>query len=118
MDNDKNLQKIGFKSQKCIRVAEIKNIIYCRADGPYTVVKLNGNYDIHISRPLKEMENELSEGDFFRINRQYLVNLNNIVEYSKNKNHKVIMNSGEELCISKRNICQFRKRFGEYVKMI
>lgn len=111
-------QRIAFKSQKCVKVVELNEILYCKADGPYTTIFLSGDRSIHICRPLVEVANELGKHHFFRINRQHLVNLTRVMEYTKNHNHRLVLDNGEELCISKRNIKPFQQLFNEIVLMI
>ncbi len=98
--NQKNNQKkIAISTNAGIIVVEIKNIIYCKADGPYTKIYANTG-DLLSSTNLKEFENLLEEFGFFRLHKSYLVNLEEIRKYKKSEDAFVIMSNGDTVYVS------------------
>ena len=77
-------KKIGLPTQSGINFVAIEDILLCRAEGNYSIIYMvsNGGKEI-ITRTLKEFEELLSDFNFFRIHRSYLINLNHIKEYNR-----------------------------------
>jgi len=79
------------------------NILYCKAEGCYTMI-----YDIFgkkttVSKPLKEIENQLKRFSvFFRIHKSYLVNISYINTYANGHKRIVILNDNTELPVAYR----------------
>jgi len=67
-----------------ITVLPIKDIIYFESDGNYTLVKIQGkDKKMVTAKILKEIEEKLNPKCFFRISKQYIINLVNMIEYGK-----------------------------------
>lgn len=98
--NQKNNQKkIAISTNTGIIVVEIKDIIYCKADGPYTRIYSPAG-ELLSSTHLKEFENLLAEFGFFRIHKSYLVNLTEIRKYKKSEDAHVIVSNGDRVDVS------------------
>ncbi|MDX2174816.1 MAG: LytTR family DNA-binding domain-containing protein [Bacteroidota bacterium] len=98
--NQKNNQKkIAISTSNGIIVLEIKDIIYCKSDGPYTTI-YSTNSKLVSSTHLKEFENLLNEFGFFRIHKSYLVNLSEIKKYKKAEDSHVIVSNGDRVDVS------------------
>lgn len=98
--NQKNNQKkIAISTNSGIIVIEIKNIIYCKADGPYTKLYTSAG-ELLSSTNLKEFENLLVEFGFFRAHKSYLVNLEEIRKYKKSEDAFVIMSNNDTVYVS------------------
>ena len=59
---------------------------------------------------LSELEQELSKELFFRVSRQYIVNLGKITEYAKGS----ILIQGKKIVISRRKKKEFEQAYLEY----
>ena len=59
---------------------------------------------------LSELEQELSKELFFRVSRQYIVNLGKITEYAKGSIHI----QGKKILISRRRKKEFEQAYLEY----
>ncbi|MFZ0389525.1 MAG: LytTR family DNA-binding domain-containing protein [Calditrichia bacterium] len=99
IENQKNLNaglhKIGLPTTQGLDFVQVSSIIYCKAEGNYTHIYLEEDH-LLITRTLKEFEELLSDYNFFRVHRSYLVNLKHIQEYSRvNK-----LTDGEGGCIT------------------
>ena len=93
-------QKISYKS-----------IFYCRLNGrTISIFTSSGIYSKCVS--MHTLSNELNQlGDFFRINKSEIVNLNYVKEI---KNQQVILKNGTVLMASVRKWLLLRERFCNY----
>jgi len=113
--NQKNNQKkIAISTNAGIIVIEIKNISYCKADGPYTKIYTSTG-DLLSSTNLKEFENLLQEFGFFRTHKSYLVNLDEIVKYKKSEDAYVIMSNGDVVYVSDKKKEELISRLSAHV---
>lgn len=92
------------------QVVPVSDIVYCEAEGTYTNFYLLENRKICVSRPIIDFENMLSENDFFRIHKSFMVNLHHIKEYKRGDGGSVIMVSGEEIDVSRRKKDSFLEK--------
>lgn len=95
------LTKIAISTLSSILVIEIKDIVYCQADGPYTHFFLKDS-KITSSKHLKEYEMLLEEYGFYRIHKSFLVNLAEIKKYSRSDGGFVIMSNGDKVDVSEK----------------
>jgi two-component system LytT family response regulator len=80
---------------------EVADIMYCESNNTYTYIFLDGKQEpIVISSSLGDLEEVLDNG-FFRIHRQYLVNVNKITELLRTDGGMVIMDNGKELPLAR-----------------
>ena len=80
-------KKIGLTTQNGILFVFIRDIVLCKAEGNYTIFHFSDSRNKElVSKTLKEFDELLSEFNFFRIHRSYLVNLKHIKEYCRS-NH-------------------------------
>ena len=87
----------------------LKNIKYIEAVDSYVELESKtGKYRKDTS--LTQLERELDERFFFRINRTYLINLGWIDEYSNG----TVWIDGRKLKVSVRNRKEFERRYIEY----
>lgn len=94
-----NQKKIAISTNTGIIVLEIKEIIYCKADGPYTKI-FSSTGELLSSTHLKEFENLLVEFGFFRLHKSYLVNLAEIRKYKKSESAHVMVSNGDRVDVS------------------
>ncbi|MBX2827031.1 MAG: LytTR family DNA-binding domain-containing protein [Flavobacteriaceae bacterium] len=97
--NENNLEKLIEISSDYFRGVEKKrvilktadtvyaiyedDIIYCRSDGNYTTFYTQQMEKIVVSKPLKQVEEILSEEVFIRCHQSYIVNKKHVLKYSK-----------------------------------
>lgn len=93
---------------------KLANIIYCRGDGAYTFFILKTGERIIASKNLKEFENLLCDGDFFRTHKSYVVNLAEIKKFVKSDGCYVLMSNGDKIDVSKRRKENFVKVLSKY----
>lgn len=75
-------RKIGIPTLNGVKFCDIDRIMLCKAEGNYTTIYIEGNQKLElVARTLKEFEELLSEHNFLRTHRSFLVNLSHLKEY-------------------------------------
>lgn len=92
-------------------IIPVQDISYCHANSNYTIFHLKHKTKVISSYTLGHYEDLLSEHNFFRIHRSYMINLAFIKMYRKADGGTVIMNDGQEIEVSRRNKEAFMKFF-------
>ncbi len=101
---NKNIKekKIVLKTQESIYVTKISDIIRCESDGNYTMIFLNNQKKILISKTLKEYDELLKEYGFIRVHKSHLINIDNIVKYEKRDTGIIYMTDESKIPVSHR----------------
>ncbi|WP_299526451.1 LytTR family DNA-binding domain-containing protein [Winogradskyella sp.] len=97
--NDVN-GKITIPQQNGFEILNMADIMYCKADDNYTEIYLNNNKKKLVSKTLKYIEESLKDGNFARVHKSYLVNVNEVVKYLKGKGGSVVLSNGKEIMVS------------------
>lgn len=79
----KNSHKIKFKNRTGFIMIDANDIIYCKADSNYSVLKLNNGKSQTVSLNLGKVEELLPENGFCRISRSTIINLNYLTEVDR-----------------------------------
>jgi len=87
-----------------------EDIIYCRADDSYTHFCLTTGKSFTVSHSLKEYDDMLSAGEFFRVHKSFLVNLKHIDYVTKADGGFVVMSNKDEVPVSSRKKEAFLQR--------
>ena len=95
-------QQIAISSSDGLLFIKIENILYLRGDGAYTYFFLKDGKRITVSKNLKEYENLLSEYDFFRVHKSYLIHMHEMKKYVRGEGGYVVMTNGDSVDVSKR----------------
>lgn len=95
-------EKIILRDAESLHIVVISDIIYCTADGAYTVFHLEEGRTITTSLNLKEYERLLEPYGFVRCHHSYLANLQHLVEIKKADGGSVIMSDKTSLPLSTR----------------
>ncbi len=104
-----NRRKLVLKTQECVYVVDLNEIIRCEADKNYTFFYLNSGKKILVSRTLKDYETMLNGYGFFRIQQSHLINLEYLDRYDKQQGGAVIMKDGTSVPLSPAKKDQFFK---------
>jgi two-component system LytT family response regulator len=104
-------QRIGVPTHQGIDFLLINSIVYCEANNNYTFIHLQDNKKVLITKPLKEMEQLLSEYNFCRVHQSFLINLDHLQKYFRGDGGYVKMNNGETINVS-------RSKKGELLRCI
>lgn len=68
-------ERIRFNTRQGFIVVDLKKIIYCEANGNYTILNLTGNIKETVTSNLGHLEGILPADKFSRINRSFIINL-------------------------------------------
>lgn len=89
-------QKVAVHTRDGYDFVPVENILYCKAEGPYTYIYLTEKKLVQ-SKPLGEIEQLMPDTLFERIHHSVLVNLRHISRLRKAEGLSVVMDNGEEL---------------------
>lgn len=91
------VEKVKLVTPNGLVIVEHNDIVFCEAIGNNSKIFFSkGHYSI-ISKPLIDLEKQLSLFRFFRIHKSYLINLNHLVEYSKTEGGYVVLKHYESV---------------------
>lgn len=93
-------EKIALQTGEGIQFLDLEKIIYLKADGSYTHFFTTNQAKITISKRLAEFEKLEKMGNFMRIHRSHIINVNQIEKILKQDGGTIIMTNGVELSIS------------------
>lgn len=105
---------IALPMKEGYRLVNQENILYCKADGNYTLVFFENGKTMLISRKLKQTTARLENNSFIRIHQSYLVNMQHAQLYLRKAGGQLVMTDGKELPISKK----FKERVLQFFKII
>jgi two-component system LytT family response regulator len=91
--------------------AYVNDIVHCTADGSYTRVFMNDKSEILISKTLGDVEELLSEYNFFRIHHSTLINLKQVKKYIRGEGGEVVMSNGRTLTVARTRKTDFLNVF-------
>lgn len=93
-------KKIVLKTLENVYIVNEDDIMFCKSDGNYTTFYTKNSEKILISKPIKKVEELLSEEIFIRSHQSYIVNKTHVSRY--NKKGILIMNSNDKIPVSSR----------------
>lgn len=107
--------KIAIGMADKIVFVNINDILYCKAEGPYTHIYMIDGKKIMASKTLGEFEQQLMTRQFFRIHHSTLINLNHIKEFQRFDGGCVIMKNDVKLEVSHRKRNDFLDAIKDFV---
>ena len=106
------IEKIVLSMNEKKIIVKIDDIIYLKADNVYTEFYLKNNIKHVVSKPLKEYELLLSQNNFYKPHRSYIINKDLIKSYKKSSS-EIEMISGDYISLSRDK----KKEFEEIMMM-
>lgn len=100
---------VAVASLEKIELIPMTDIIFCKADGKYTVFVLSNGNKIMSSRNLGEYGAILDNSYFFRIHNSYIINLRHIAKILKKDGYFCELSNGTILPVAKRRQDDFNK---------
>ena len=100
---------ISIKADYKVRMVRYCDIIYVESVGEYVRLHLTDGSKLVTLFRLKNMESALPSGDFMRVHRSYIVNLNRVSSYSRGK---IYMDNGDDVPLS----VNYREIFRSYIE--
>jgi len=95
------LNKICLATSEGFEFIEVKDILYCKAEGSYTSFIIKNKDTLLVSKHLKAYEDLLLEQDFMRVHNSFLINLKEVKKYIKADGGYIIMSNGDPVSISR-----------------
>lgn len=105
------LKQVALPSSDGLIFISVSDIIHCESDSNYTTLFMKTKDKLVITKTLKEVENLLSGGEFFRIHHSHLINVNQIKRYVRGNAGYVIMSDGSHINIARNRKDDFLKQF-------
>ena len=104
--------KIALPYKDGVIFVEYRNILYCESDDNYTQFHLVDGHKYLVSKTLREVQEVLEELNFLRVHRQYLVNLDHIIRFSKSEGATVILSGEQSIPVARSQKDKLIERFG------
>ncbi len=118
-----DLNQTQYKSRFLVKTADrlvsvpAKNIAYCYTENGLVSIRTNSDKRYVLDYPLDEIEKQLNPKSFFRLNRQFIANLDSIDEIHQYFKGKLIVklqpNCTEEIVVSRDKASVFKKWLDE-----
>lgn len=97
--------KIHLKTHGRLLSVNPEKILYCKAEGSYTRVIIEGNcQEILVSKPLNRFQRCIPVEMFLRCHNSYLINVKKVQSFNSKK--KIIVFEGCHIPVSRRKINQ------------
>lgn len=109
--NSQPLGLIALPARDGLEFIDVNEIIKIESDSVYSILYLNNNKKMVITRTLKEMEQMLPAHQFFRVHKSYIINLRFIRKYIRGEGGTVLMADGSSVEVSRRSKQDFLKLF-------
>jgi two-component system, LytTR family, response regulator len=93
--------KIPVPDNDGIELVLCEDIIYCKSDSNYCTLVLAGKRKITASKTLKHFEELLSNEQFIRVHKSYLVNRIHIKKYLKKDGGELVMSNNDVIPLSR-----------------
>lgn len=84
-ENLEQVRRLKIPTRQGYSIVLVDDIIFCEADGNYTTIVLGEDDKVTTSINLGRIEEELSDGKFFRVNRSVLINTAYLTSLDKGK---------------------------------
>ncbi|MBC7417635.1 MAG: response regulator transcription factor [Pedobacter sp.] len=104
---DAEITKITLPFGHGFKMINVADIVYIEADSNYSVVHLNNEDKITVSKVLREFEELLPSAQFLRVHKSTLVNLDYLVEYNNKNGLQILLTNGVSLIVSRRRATEF-----------
>lgn len=113
--NNKQLpETIALPTTDGLIFTHVKDIIHCCADGSYTRMYMHDKSEILLSKTLGDVNELLSEHNFFRIHHSSLINLEQVKKYIRGEGGEVIMSNGKSLIVARTRKTDFLNVFTRF----
>jgi two-component system LytT family response regulator len=108
--------KLCIPSVKGFQVVQIQDIIYCEASSNYTNFHFTNRPVICASKPIHEYDELLTDSNFIRTHKSFIVNLEHVKEYIRGEGGKIVLTNNHEVEVSRRKKDMLMTRMKEYYK--
>lgn len=95
------VKRVAIPTGENITFVDVNDVVYCQSDGNYCHIYMKGEQKLFVSKTLKELEEILGEEMFFRVHNSNLVNLKEIINYSRNDGGVITMSNDAKVRVSR-----------------
>lgn len=103
--------KIALPHRNGLSFTEVGEIVYCETADNYVQVTLKDGTKSFVMRTLSEVEDILEGQPFYRIHRQFLINLTHVKLLTKFEDNTVIMSNDDVITIARNKREEFQHLF-------
>jgi two-component system LytT family response regulator len=112
--DQKRFDKIALPYAHGYTFVELANVLYCESDSSYTRFFLSTGEVYLITKTLGNVEEMLEGGDFFRLHKQFLVNMRQISRYVRGDGGYVVMPNNVTIPVSRSRKDEFVELFTRF----
>jgi len=112
----KDVKKIPLSTEEGIRYVAPSEIIYIKADGSYSHVKLSSGASVLLTGLLKNFEEQLCNTSFFRVSKSFLINMQFVKMYRRVDGGTIEMTDNTLIPVPRRRRELFILKMSEYLK--
>jgi two-component system, LytTR family, response regulator len=113
-NDTRRFDKIALPGAHGYTFVELQDVMYCESDSSYTRFFLSTGEMYLITKTLGDVEEILAGGDFFRIHKQYLVNMRQIRSYIRGDGGYVVMPNKVNIPVSRIKKEEFTELFTRF----
>lgn len=107
---ERQTHKLTIPTHEKYEIIEIGSILYCESDRAWTTVYLENNTKITCSKNLASFERKLTNYNFLRIHRSYIINLAHLQGYIKGRGGIAILSNNKEIPVSEVHRIELMKK--------
>lgn len=97
-----NLNKIALPSDTGLILVPFEEIVFCEAERAYCRFHLESGKKMLVSKAMKEFEPILTDHDFLKVHKSYIVNIKHIEKYIRGTGGQLLMTDGSLVAVSAR----------------
>jgi two-component system, LytTR family, response regulator len=112
--NARRFDKIALPYAHGYTFVELAEVMYCESDSSYTKFHLISGEIYLITKTLGDVESMLTDGDFFRIHKQFLINMHHIRSYIRGDGGYVVMPNKVNIPVSRIKKDEFTEQFKRF----
>jgi two-component system LytT family response regulator len=109
--NSERVNKIAVSSLSGVVFINLDDILYIEASSNYSILVLLDGEKVIVSKTLKDVQEILENRNFFRIHRQYIINLNKVKYFNKN-DCLLTLENNKQLQVARIQRDRFIDKFG------
>jgi two-component system, LytTR family, response regulator len=107
-------ERVALPSASGYTFVELGDVMYCESDSSYTKFYVVSGEMYLITKTLGDVEWMLSGGDFFRIHKQFLVNMRHVKTYIRGDGGYVVMPNKVQIPVSRVKKDEFTELFRRF----
>ena len=98
---EKRIRKVTVSTEKGFTLLPAEEVVMIESDEGYSRIHHSCGKTTVTSKRLKQYEEVLGDGQFYRVHRSYLVNIDHVLEYRKGGS--IVLSNDIEVAINKNN---------------